>query len=63
MTLMAPLVLASKPLIQLAISGATSVEPAPFSSAEAAAVEIDAMQPTAPTTAMRDTKQPVANQK
>ena len=51
---MAPAVLASKPLVQLAISGATSVDPAPLISAEAAAVEIVAMLPTAPTMAMRN---------
>jgi hypothetical protein len=38
-------------LIQLAINGATRVEPAPLISAEAAAVEIDTMQPITPTTA------------
>ncbi len=44
---------ASKPLIQLAISGATSVEPAPVRFAEAAAVERVVMHPTIPVTAMR----------
>jgi hypothetical protein len=50
---MAALVRASKPLIQLFISGARSDEPAPFSSAEAAAVEIEAMHPTIPIVAMK----------
>src|SRR6478672_8617687 len=50
---MPPAVLASKPFFQLARSGATSVDPAPFSSAaEAAAVESEAMLPSAPTTAI-----------
>ncbi len=49
---MPPFVWASKPLIQFAISGATSVDPAPLSSAKALAVEMVAMQATVPTVAM-----------
>ncbi len=45
-------VLISKPLIQLAISGATSVEPAPVMLADAAAVDTVDMHPTVPTVAM-----------
>src|SRR3954465_14443840 len=46
--------LISKPLIQLVISGATRVEPAPVRpAAEALAVETAAVPPTVPPTAMR----------
>src|SRR3954453_12211688 len=44
--------LISKLLIQLAISGATSVEPAPVTAAEAAAAVTEAMIPTDATTAI-----------
>src|SRR4249919_1649609 len=46
--------LISKPLIQLAISGATSVDPAPVSpAADAPAVDTAAIPPTDPATAMK----------
>src|SRR5436305_6270132 len=53
LTLTLPWPAASKPLAQLASSGATSVEPAPVRFAEAAAVERVVMHPTIPVTAMR----------
>src|SRR5690348_963494 len=49
---MDPRVLASNPLLQFPSSGATRVEPAPLVSAEAAAVEIEAMPPRAPSAAI-----------